>query len=101
MSHRSECKDPWEARREGERAFERGFGSNPYREPDTFLSGPESYEDRRCREEAASAWRRGRSAAEERAQEEQALNARRVQEQEEDFYEERLYEDEQPPQEGE
>jgi len=88
MSHRSDCKDPWEARREGERAFERGFGSNPYREPDTFLHGPESYEDRRCREEAASAWRRGHSAAEERAQEERALEARRLHEREEEFYEE-------------
>lgn len=69
MSHRSDCKDPWEARREGERAYEWG-GSNPYRHGDAF----ESFEDRHCRERSESEWRTGYNraeiAAEERAEEE-------------------------------
>ena len=51
MSHRDDCPDRWEARREGERAFERGYGSNPYRG------------DEGC-PEAEQAWRSGYYAAE-------------------------------------
>ena len=31
MSHRYDCPTRWQAEREGERAFERGYGGNPYR----------------------------------------------------------------------
>lgn len=62
MSHRWDCPDPWDARREGERAYESGYGrySNPYDDPFTG-----------CRD-ADDEWRRGYSAAEERAEEERA-----------------------------
>jgi hypothetical protein len=87
LSHRPSCPDPWEARRAGERAFENGFGSNPHRHEPV---GYESYEDRRCREEAAGAWRRGYSSAEEREQERQAEESRR-RDVEETYYEEEPY----------
>ena len=40
MTHRDDCPDRWEARREGERAFEYGHGSwsNPYKS-DSFGDG--------------------------------------------------------------
>lgn len=50
MSHRWDCPTDWEARREGRRAGERGYGRNPYDDP---FPG-DSY----C-EEAAANWRRG------------------------------------------
>jgi hypothetical protein len=57
MSHRDSCPDEYDARREGERAHERGRGyySNPYHD-----------REEGC-DEAASAWSRGYRAAEERA----------------------------------
>lgn len=61
----SRYPEPWQARREGERAFESGRG-NPYRERDYN----DSYEDNRDREKAEDHFRWGRTAAEERAQEE-------------------------------
>jgi hypothetical protein len=67
MSHRRECPDPLEARREGERAYENGFGSSPYRERDYS----ESYDDRKCRERADSEFSSGYYAAERRAEEQQ------------------------------
>lgn len=56
MSHRDSCPPPYEARREGERAQERGRGryNNPYRDD--------------C-EEAAHEWERGHRAAERREEE--------------------------------
>lgn len=92
MSHRDSCPTDWEARREGERAFDRGYGSNPYRG---------GYGEDRC-EEAERAWRRGYSAAEERHSEERAAERaaqRRAYERvDEDAYyaeQERRYYDEQ------
>lgn len=55
MSHRDDCPDRWEARREGERAFERGYGRNPYE--------PDMWGERGC-EEAADEWKRGHRSAE-------------------------------------
>lgn len=88
MSHRSDCKDPWEARREGERAYERGYGVNPYRDGDYN----ENYDDRRCREEAESAWRRGYYAAEQQAEEEAAERAAQIRREEARAEEEAYYE---------
>lgn len=68
MSHRDDCPDRWEARREGERAVERGWGhyssSNPYR----------SGSDHEC-PEASRAWEDGRRAAEYRAEEQREQDA--------------------------
>lgn len=63
MSHRDSCTDPRDARREGERAHDRGFGSfrNPYG----------GYGEDRC-PEAESAWRSGWYAAERRQEEREA-----------------------------
>ena len=65
MSHRWDCPTEWEARRDGERAAERGYGrgNNPYKE-DFF--------NRSHCEEAERAWNRGHRYAEERREEEQA-----------------------------
>lgn len=65
MSHRDDCPTGWEARRHGERAYERGYGSNPYRGG----SGEEG-----C-DEAEREWRRGYNAAERRAEEQHAKEA--------------------------
>jgi hypothetical protein len=64
MSHRNTCPDPYDARREGERAHDygRGIYSNPYDAP---------FGDRGC-DEAAEAWRRGYRDAEYRREEEDA-----------------------------
>lgn len=62
MSHRDDCPDRWEARRQGERAFERGYGSNPYRS----RLGEDGCPD------AEREWRSGYYAAERRAEEERA-----------------------------
>ena len=78
MSHRSTCPDPWEARREGERAGHRGYGSNPY---DDYPWNRE-----RC-DEAADEWKRGYRAGEERREEEEREEraaARRAQERREE-----------------
>ena len=88
MSHRDDCKDPREARREGEHAYERGYGVNPYHQSDYN----ESWEDRRCREEAESAWRRGYYAAEQQAEEEAAARAAQRRQEEARFEEEAYYE---------
>lgn len=61
MRYSDECPPPWEARRAGEQAGHRGWGSNPYREQLGELH---------C-EDAESAWRRGYYAGEERRQEEE------------------------------
>jgi hypothetical protein len=60
MSHRDTCPDPRDARREGERAHDNGYGSfrNPYG----------GYGEERC-EEAEHEWRSGWYAAERREQE--------------------------------
>ena len=88
MSHRHDCPSEWDARRDGERAAERGYGINPYRERDYS----ESYDDQRCRERAERAFDSGRYAAEERMRdeaEERAAEHRRAQER---AYEEAQYE---------
>jgi hypothetical protein len=87
MSHRDNCPDRWEARREGERAQENGYGSfrNPYG----------GYGDDAC-PEAESAWRSGWYNAERRQEEREAEAAheravrRRIDEEAE--YEQSLYE---------
>lgn len=68
MSHRDSCPPRWEAEREGERSFERGYGSNPYRD---------SWGDRRC-PDAERNWDYGYRAAERRAEEE-ALHQHQIQ----------------------
>lgn len=72
MSHRDTCPDPWEARREGERAQENGYGRwrNPYDD--------QWHPECECRE-AADEWRRGYRSAEireEEAREEEAARRR-------------------------
>jgi hypothetical protein len=90
MSHRWDCPDRWEARREGERAFERGTGiwRNPYE--DNFL-------EPNC-PEAAEEWRRSYRAAEQREEERQAeeRHQHRLAEQrrEQEEYERMVYEQE-------
>lgn len=82
MSHRWDCPDDWEARREGERAHDRGasYYSNPY--------------DGVCRD-ASDEWSYAYRRAEDRAEEEaaeahaQALRAREARELAD--YEERAY----------
>lgn len=59
MSHRDSCPPRWEAERQGERAFERGYGSNPYRG---------DFHDEGC-PEAERAWRSGFYGAERREEE--------------------------------
>jgi hypothetical protein len=61
MSHRFDCPSKYEARRTGERAFERGDGSwrNPYKS---------DWPDEGC-PEAAQEWRRGYRDAERRQEE--------------------------------
>lgn len=63
MSHRESCPDRWEARREGERAHDRGYGSfrNPYG----------GYGESAC-EEAERAWRSGWYDAERQQEEREA-----------------------------
>lgn len=67
MSHRWDCPTDWEARREGRKAGERGYGRNPYDDP---FPGPG---DISC-EEASENWKRGQRdgqlAREEREREE-------------------------------
>ena len=74
MGHRWDCPTDWEARRQGERSFERGDGSwrNPYRD---------DWHRPSC-EEAERAWSRGYRDAERQAEEhaaEQRAQARRDQ----------------------
>jgi len=74
MGHRWDCPTEWEARRQGERSFERGDGSwrNPYRD---------DWHRPSC-EEAEQAWNRGYRDAERQAEEraaEQRAQARREQ----------------------
>lgn len=88
----SKYPEPWEARREGERAFESGRG-NPYRE----RNYNDSYEDNRDREKAEDQFRWGRSAAEERAQEE-AEQHRQAAIAQDEYEQEQQYE---PPQQEE
>lgn len=66
MSHRDDCPDEYDARRDGERAhdFGRGYYSNPYRD-----------REEGC-DEAASAWSSGYRAASARREEERAEEAR-------------------------
>ena len=87
MSHRWNCPTDWEARHEGERAFEYGRSrySNPYED------GPFN-RDSAC-PEAAEEWDRGHRHAEMRADEEREEEAarqrserRRAEEQEYDDY---------------
>lgn len=95
MSHRWNCPDSYEARREGERAFEygRSRGSNPYE--DTYWN-----RDSAC-PEAADEWRSGYRRAEMRAEEEREeeaarhrAEARRAEAQaEEDYYYQQRMED--------
>jgi hypothetical protein len=81
MGHRWDCPTRWEAERQGERAFERGYGSNPYRE---------TWGETHCCE-AERSWEDGRRAAElrdeERRSEERAAHRRReAREMEEAYY---------------
>lgn len=71
MSHRSSCPDDWEARREGERAYDwgRSRSSNPYE--DSYWN-----RDRAC-PDAAEEWSRGYRRAEMRAEEEREEEAAR------------------------
>ena len=64
MSHRWDCPTPWEAEREGERAYERGRSSwsNPYDDRNSF--------DRHPCHEAERSWDRGYRYAERRHEEE-------------------------------
>jgi hypothetical protein len=87
MSHRWSCPSDWEARREGERAFENGRSmySNPYE--DSYWN-----RDNACRE-AAEEWERGHRRAEireeERREEEAAhrrASLRRAEEEAEEAY---------------
>ena len=77
MSHRHDCPDRWEARREGERASERGYGcySNPY---------ADRYHDGRGCEEAERNWEEGYRQAEyerhELERDEEEIRARQVRE---------------------
>lgn len=69
MTHRSSCPRPWEARRQGERDFDRYVPSweNPYaRKP---------FEQDHCRE-AERAWENGRHEAEMRRDEERQAEQR-------------------------
>lgn len=59
--YRDDCPDRWVARREGERAFERGYGQNPYR----HRLGEKGYP------EAAREWQSGYRSAEYREEERQ------------------------------
>lgn len=71
MSHRWGCTPEWEARAEGERAFDRGasyYGANPYA---SYNEYGDQGERRRC-EDAEEAWRAGYRSAENRAEEEEA-----------------------------
>ena len=81
MSHTDRCPSPWDARREGERAGERGYGSNPYSDA--------PWNQQRC-EEAETAWRRGYDAGEERREEEEreqrAAERRRTERREQEEY---------------
>lgn len=71
MSHRWDCPRDWEARHEGERAFDygRSRSSNPYE--DTYWN-----RDHACHE-AAEEWDRGYRRAEMRAEEEREEEAAR------------------------
>ena len=71
MSHRWNCPTDWEAKREGERAFEYGRSrySNPYEDSPWNR-------DRAC-PEAAEEWERGHRYAEMRAEEEREEEAAR------------------------
>lgn len=86
MSHRWNCPDEWTARREGERAQERGEGRwrNPYEDRWHDGSG--------C-EDAERAWERGYRDAERHAEEreEEARAMRRRQEREREEYEMQHY----------
>lgn len=88
MSHRDYCPDDWTARREGERAFERGEGSwrNPYGESHSSFDTP-------C-EDADAAWRRGYREAE-RHEEERHAEERRQERRQEEMREQRHYEEQQ------
>jgi hypothetical protein len=83
MSHRDECPTDYEARRQGERAYERGDGSwrNPYRD---------DYSGERC-EDAERYWRRGYEAAEQRHEEQMAEERSAQRRAEERAQEERYY----------
>ena len=101
MSHREDCPDRWVARREGERAFDRGQG--PWRNP--YKS---SFPDEGC-PEAAREWDRAYRDAEyqeeeRRRQEDEALRMREQQREQERLWEEQVryeYEREQEQQESE
>lgn len=95
MSHRWNCHDEYEARREGERAYEygRSRSSNPYE--DSYWN-----RDRAC-PDAENAWDRGYRAAEIRDEEEreeaaarQRAAMRRAEEEAEEYayYERQQYE---------
>jgi hypothetical protein len=82
MSHTDRCPDRYDARREGERAHDRGYGSfrNPY----------DGYGPDRC-DEAASAWRSGwyekeREQEEREAQAAHERASRRQIDEEADYY---------------
>lgn len=68
MSHRDSCPSDYEARREGERAGERGYSRNPYRE---------TLGERYC-EEAERNWDRGQRAGAEIRREEEMEEARKA-----------------------
>ena len=91
MSHRDDCPTDWEARREGERAYERGYGSNPYR--------GNGWDERSC-PEAERAFDYGRRQAEYRHEEQMAeerserrrAEARREEQEQEDAYYQQMME---------
>ena len=80
MSHRDSCPADWEACREGERAFERGWGTNPYRS---------QWGEDHC-EDAQRAWSRGfhyaEQQAEDRRMEERAARRRHEEREMEESY---------------
>jgi hypothetical protein len=84
MSHRDDCPSRWQAKREGERAFDNGLGSwrNPYRE---------DWPDQGC-PEAQRAWCDGFRDAE-RREEERQIEAAQERAHEQRRREEAMYEE--------
>ena len=79
MSHRDDCPDRWVARREGERAFERGYGQNPYRDqlgeegcPEAEREWRSGYRSAECREEERQEEQREQARMERRREEARA-----------------------------
>lgn len=100
MSHTDSCPSDWEARREGERAFDRGRSrsSNPYDDQYAYRG----YGDPPYCEDAARAFDRGYNAARQQREDEE-YEARRAEEAarqraEDEYYERIRYERQQEEQ---